>query len=139
VLVLGSYTCPQLRHGAPAVNRLHERYGERARFLLAYMREAHPAGEAWESTVNQREGVSLAEARTVAERGEHAALCRKELQIPYEAVLDGLDGKAEAAFSAFPSRVFVIDASGTVTFSSALDVESFREPALEAAIAAASR
>jgi Flp pilus assembly protein TadD len=139
VLVLGSYTCPQLRHGAPAVNRLHERYGDRARFLLAYLREAHPAGEAWESTINRREGVSLPDARTVAERAEHAELCRRELKIPYEAVLDGLDGKAEAAFSAFPSRVFVIDAAGTVTFSSALDVESFREPALEAAIAAAAR
>jgi Flp pilus assembly protein TadD len=139
VLVLGSYTCPQLRHGAPAVNRLHERYAGRARFLLAYLREAHPAGEAWESTINRREGIRLAEARTLAERGEHAELCRRELKIPYAAVLDGLDGRAEAAFSAFPSRVFVIDAAGTVTFSSPLDVESFREPALEAAIAAAAR
>jgi len=139
VLVLGSYTCPQLRHGAPAVNDLHERYGGRARFLLAYLREAHPAGEAWESTINRREGIQLPEARTVAERGEHAALCRRELKITYEAALDALDGTAEAAFSAFPSRVFVIDAGGTVTFSSALDVESFREQALEAAIVAATR
>jgi hypothetical protein len=53
--------------------------------------------------------------------------------------LDGLDGRAEAAFAAFPSRVFVIDARGTVTFSSALDAESFRPAALEAALAAASR
>jgi Flp pilus assembly protein TadD len=137
VLVLGSYTCPQLRHGAPAVNRLHARYGDRAHFLLAYLREAHPAGEAWESTINKREGISLPEARSVTERGEHAALCRRELKIPYEAALDGLDGRAEAAFSAFPSRVFVVDAGGTVTFSSALDVESFREEALEAAVVAA--
>jgi tetratricopeptide (TPR) repeat protein len=139
VLVLGSYTCPQLRHGVPAVNRLHGRYGDRARFLLAYLREAHPAAEAWESTINKREGVSLPEATSVAERVEHAALCRGKLEIPYEAVVDGLDGKAEAAFSAFPSRVFVIDAGGTVTFSSALDVESFREEALEAALAATTR
>jgi hypothetical protein len=32
--------------------------------------------------------------------------------------------------------VFVIDARGTVTFSSALDAESFRPEALEAAIEA---
>jgi hypothetical protein len=139
VLVLGSYTCPQLRHGAPAVNRLHGRYGDRARFLMAYLREAHPAGEAWESTINKREGISLSEARSVKERAEHAALCRRELGIPYELALDGLDGTAEAAFSAFPSRVFVIDAGGTVTFSSPLDVESFREEALEAAIESATR
>jgi tetratricopeptide (TPR) repeat protein len=139
VLVLGSYTCPQLRHGVPAVNRLHERYRDRAQFLLAYIREAHPEGEAWQSTVNRREGISLPEARTAPERAEHAALCRRQLKIPFEAALDGLDGAAEAAFSAFPSRVFVIDAHGTVTFSSALDVETFRPEALEAALEAATR
>ena len=139
VLVLGSYTCPQLRNGAPEVARLHERYGGRARFLLAYLREAHPDGEAWESTINRREGIRLPEARSLPERAEHAALCRQRLEIPFEAALDGLDGTAEAAFSAFPSRVFVIDSAGTVTFASALDVESFRPEALEAAVAAASR
>jgi Flp pilus assembly protein TadD len=137
VLVLGSYTCPQLRHGVPEVNRLHERYRDRARFLLAYIREAHPEGEAWQSTINRREGISLPEARSTPERAEHAALCRRELEIPFEAALDDLDGMAETAFSAFPSRVFVIDARGIVTFSSALDVESFRPKALEAAIEAA--
>jgi tetratricopeptide (TPR) repeat protein len=137
VLVLGSYSCPQLRHGAPSVNRLHSRYGDRVRFLLAYLREAHPAGEAWESTINKREGIRLPEATSVPERADHAALCRRELKIPYETALDGLDGRAEAAFSAFPSRVFVIDAHGTVTFSSALDAETFRSEALEAAIVAA--
>jgi Flp pilus assembly protein TadD len=139
VLVLGSYTCPQLRHGVPAVNRLYERHRDRALFLLAYVREAHPEGEAWQSTINRREGIRLPEARSAEERTEHAALCRRELQIPYEAAIDGLDGKVEAAFAAFPSRVFVIDAGGTVTFASALDVESFRPEALEAALTAATR
>ena len=58
VLVLGSYTCPQLRHGVPEVNRLYERHRDHARFLLAYIREAHPEGEAWQSTVNRREGIA---------------------------------------------------------------------------------
>jgi len=139
VLVFGSYTCPQLRHGVPEIGRLYQRHKDAARFLMAYIREAHPDGEAWQSTINRREGIRLPEARSVAERGEHAALCRKELAIPYEAALDGLDGKAEAAFSAFPSRVLVIDGKGTVTFSSALDLETFRPDALEAAIVAAAR
>ncbi len=139
VLVLGSYTCPQLRHGAGEVNRLYERHREGVAFLLAYIREAHPEGEAWQSTVNRREGVSLPEARTLAERAEHAAACRRALTIPYEAALDTLDGRAEAAFSAFPSRVFVIDAGGVVTYSTALDVESFRPDELEAAVSAVAR
>jgi tetratricopeptide (TPR) repeat protein len=139
VLMIGSYTCPQLRHGAPEVNRLYERHQGAARFLMAYIREAHPDGEAWQSTINRREGIRLPEARSLPERAEHAALCRRELKIPFDAALDGIDGKAEAAFSAFPSRVFVIDARGTVTFSSALDAESFRPEALESAIEAVTR
>lgn len=139
VLMIGSYTCPQLRHGAPEVNRLYERHQAAARFLMAYIREAHPDGEAWQSTINRREGISLPEARSLPERAEHAAVCRRELKIPYESALDGLDGTVEAAFSAFPSRVFVIDVRGTVTFSSALDAESFRPEALESAIEAVTR
>jgi len=137
VLMVGSYTCPQLRHGAPEVNRLYAAYKDRARFLLAYIREAHPARDGWQSTINARQGVSLPEAKTLGERGEHAAVCRRELAMPYEAALDGLDGRLEAAFGAFPSRVFVIDRSWKVTFSSALDAETFRPAALRSAIDAA--
>ena len=139
VLMIGSYTCPQLRHGAPEVNRLYAEYQGRARFLLAYIREAHPAGDGWQSTINERQGVSLPEAKTLVERGEHAAVCRRELKIPYEAAVDGLDGRIETAFAAFPSRVFVIDRTGKVTFSSALDAETLRPAALRAAIDAVVR
>jgi tetratricopeptide (TPR) repeat protein len=139
VLVLGSLTCPQLRHGIPYVNRLYERYRGRAEFVMAYIREAHPEGGSWSSTINEREGVSLPEARTEAERVEHAALCRSRLDIPFEVMIDALDGAAEAAWGAFPSRAFVIDAAGTVTFSTTLDVETFRPEALEAAVAAVVR
>ena len=137
--MIGSYTCPQLRNGAPEVNRLYDEYEGRARFLLAYIREAHPAGDGWQSTINARENVSLPEARSLEERGTHAAVCRRELKIPYEAALDGMDGQVEAAFAAFPSRVFVIDRAGKVTFSSALDTERFRPKALRAAIEAVAR
>jgi tetratricopeptide (TPR) repeat protein len=139
VLAIGSYTCPQLRHGARVLNQLHRRFGGRATFLMAYIREAHPAGGAWPSTINEREGVSLPEARDEAQRAEHAALCARRLEIPYEIALDGMDGRAETAFAAFPSRAFVIDASGKVTFATGLGEDALRPEALEAALEAALR
>jgi Flp pilus assembly protein TadD len=140
VLAFGSYTCPQFRHGAPVLNRLHGRFGERARFILVYIREAHPVGDgSWPSTINEREGISLPEARSEAERGAHAALSRQRLAIPYEATVDGMDGLLETAFGAFPSHAFVIDAQGKVTFATALSEESLRPDALEAALEAALR
>jgi Flp pilus assembly protein TadD len=139
LLVFGSYSCPQLRHAAPVLNRLYEILGKRVKFLLVYLREAHPQGESWPSTINEREGVSLAEALTESERAEHAALCRQRLSIPYEATIDGMDGLLETTFGAFPSRAFVLDRMGTVTFTTALSEESLRPQALEAALEAAAR
>ena len=107
-------------------------------FRLVYIREAHPEGE-WQSTINARQGVSLPDAKSEPQRAEHAALCRRRLAIPYEALLDDMDGTAEKAFSAFPSRAFVLDAAGKVTYTTALDEESLRPEALEQALAAAAR
>jgi len=139
LLAFGSYTCPQFRHGAPVLNRLHERFGERVRFVLVYMREAHPQGESWQSTINEREGISLPEAQSEKERVAHAVLARQRLDIRYEVTVDGMDGLLESAFGAFPSHAFVIDATGRVAFATPLDDGSLQPAALETALEAALR
>jgi cytochrome c-type biogenesis protein CcmH/NrfG len=139
VLAFGSYTCPQFRHGAPVLNLLHGRFGDRVKFLLVYIREAHPQGESWPSTVNEREKVNLPEARTESERVAHAALAQKRLDIAYEVTVDGMDGLLESAFGAFPSHAFVIDATGKVVFATALDEGRLQPSALESVLEAALR
>src|SRR5207249_3707171 len=72
VLIFGSYTCPKFRSQVDALNRLSERYRDRAVFLLVYIREAH--GDAtWQSTVNQREGVAQPDAASIGQKREYAA------------------------------------------------------------------
>lgn len=139
VLVFGSITCPQFRHGAPLLNELHQRYGARASFLLVYIREAHASDSSSPLPVNERLGMSLAEPRSLEARAANAAVCRGRLAIPYEAVFDGMDGEAEKAFSAFPSRAFVIDREGTVTFSTGLDEQRLQPEALRSALEAVLR
>jgi tetratricopeptide (TPR) repeat protein len=124
LLVFGSLSCPLFRTSAPDLDRLHRQYGDRVAFRMVYMREAHPEGEAWESTINIREGVRVPAARTEADRVEHADRCRQVLDIPYEIALDTMDDAGEKAFAAFPSRVFVVDRDGVVTFSMALGEQS---------------
>ncbi len=138
LLAFGSFTCPQFRHGAPVLNDLYQRFHDRVEFRLVYIREAHPEGE-WQSTVNARQGVSLAEAHSPEERRRHAALCRERLEIPYQAVVDDMDGRAEQAFGAFPSHAFVLDAAGKVIYTTALDAENLHPAALAAALAAVAR
>ena len=139
LLAFGSLTCPQFRHGVPLLNELHERYGRSVTFLLVYIREAHPSDGSTPLPLNERLGMSVPEAQSLAERAGNAALCQKRLSIPYEAVLDGMEGDVEKAFAGFPSRAFVIDREGTVTFSMGLDEQRLRPEALQAALEAVVR
>jgi tetratricopeptide (TPR) repeat protein len=137
VLVFGSYTCPKLRGSARELKRIAEVYRDRADFRLVYIREAHPesSGESeWQSTINIREGVSLAPARTLAEKKEHAELCLRKLDLPFPAVIDGMDGAAEAAYHAWPSRLYVVGRDGKVAYNTRLGEFDFQPEELEAAI-----
>jgi tetratricopeptide (TPR) repeat protein len=138
VLVFGSYSCPNLRGSAVALNALFQRYGRQARFLLIYIREAHATGSGeWQSTRNEREGVVVPPARTIEDKEDHAAMCTRELHLRFPALVDGMDGKVEAAYAAWPSRVFVIGADGRVRYSTGLSQQDFHAKEMESALRAA--
>jgi tetratricopeptide (TPR) repeat protein len=137
VLVFGSYTCPKLRGSAADLKRISEQYGDRVDFRLVYIREAHAEGgqEAqWQSTINAREGVSLAPPANLNEKREHAEFCLRKLNLPWAAVVDGMDGAAETAYQAWPSRLYVIGRDGRVAFNSRLGELDFRPAELEGAL-----
>ena len=137
VLVFGSYTCPKLRGSAADLKRLAEAYRDRVDFRLVYIREAHAEGGAesqWQSTINIKEGISLAPARTLPEKQDHAALCLRKLDLPFPAVVDGMDGAAETAYQAWPSRLYLIGSDGKVAFQTRLGELDFRPAELDAAI-----
>jgi tetratricopeptide (TPR) repeat protein len=136
VLVMGSYTCPKFRSQVPVLNALYERYHERAEFLLVYIREAHGAG-AWQSTVNQREGIDLADAATFEQKRGYAASCVRKLKIPYAAAVDRLDNATEKAYLAWPSRVYLVDKQGNVAFNTLLDELNFDASRLDSALQSA--
>ena len=137
VLVFGSYTCPKLRGSAADLKRLSEQYRGQVDFRLVYIREAHAEGgpEAqWQSTINARDGVSLPPARTLPEKREHAELCVRKLDLPFAAVVDGMDGAAETAYQAWPSRVYVVGRDGRVIFNSRLGEQNFHPAELDTAL-----
>ena len=135
VLVFGSYSCPNFRASAEALNSLFQRYGQRAPFFLVYIREAHAAGD-WPSTRNVREGVAVAPALRLEDKEEHAVMCLRKLHLQFPALVDAMDGSVEAAYAAWPSRVFVIGTDGRVRYSSRLTQQDFRAEAMERALRA---
>jgi tetratricopeptide (TPR) repeat protein len=134
VLVFGSYTCPKLRGSAADLKRLAEAYGAGVDFRLVYIREAHAESGAWQSTINVREGVDLAPARTLSEKQDHAAFCLRKLDLPFAAVVDGMDGAAENAYQAWPSRLYLVGRDGKVAFETRLGEFDFRPAELDSAI-----
>ena len=133
LLIFASYSCPQFRMQAAALNGLYERFHTRVPFLLVYIREAH-AGAAWQSSINQREGINVPEAKSMAAKQKNADLCIRKLKIPYSAAVDDLDGAGEKAYAAWPSRVYLVGTDGKIAFESHLDEQEFRAAALQAAL-----
>jgi tetratricopeptide (TPR) repeat protein len=132
-LVFGSYTCPKLRTSAGDLKRIAQAYAGQVDFRLVYIREAHSEAD-WQSTINEREGVSLAPARDLTEKRQHADLCLRKLNLPWPSVVDGMEGAAETAYQAWPSRVYVIGTGGRVAFNSRLGELDFRPAEFEAAL-----
>jgi tetratricopeptide (TPR) repeat protein len=135
VLVFGSYTCPKLRSSAAELKRISAAFRGQADFHLIYIREAH-AEDQWQSTINDRDGVALGPARSLTEKREHADLCLRKLDLPWPSVVDGMEGAAESAYQAWPSRVYIVDREGRVTNSSRLGELDFRPAEFEAALRA---
>jgi tetratricopeptide (TPR) repeat protein len=136
VLVFGSYSCPNFRSAANALNALFGQYGRQAPFYLIYIREAHPT-DSWESTRNVREGITVAPALTVQDREDHAVVCTRALHLKFPALVDSMDGSTEAAYAGWPSRAFVIGRDGHVRYSTRLSQQDFHAEEVEKALRAA--
>ncbi len=133
VLVFGSYSCPNFRGAAASLRDLEKRYGAEAPFLLVYIREAHTE-ETWESARNSRDGVSVRPAANISEKREHATLCMRDLHLAFPAVVDGMDGAVEKAYSAWPSLVVIVGKNGRVVYSTRLTELDYRAENMQAAL-----
>jgi tetratricopeptide (TPR) repeat protein len=130
VLIFGSYSCPNFRSAADALKAMGERYGSVAPFFLVYIREAH-ATDQWLSTRNQRDGVSLAPAKTYVEKQEYATMCSRKLHLPFPALVDTMNGLVENSYHAWPSRAFIVGVDGKILYSTRLTELDFRPMEME--------
>jgi type I thyroxine 5'-deiodinase len=87
-------------------------------FHVVYIREAHPSN-AWQTGSNVRESVVFADPQTESERSEVAGACVRRLNLQIPAVMDDLRNSTEAAYTAWPDRLYVVGADGTVVYKSA--------------------
>jgi hypothetical protein len=117
VLVFGSFTCRPFRGEAGDLEKLHDRYKDRATFLMIYVREAHPS-DGWRMEVNDRLGVTVRQPRTYSERDTVAQTCAKTMGLSFPTLVDKIDDSVNDCYSGLPSRLYVIDRSGRVAYKS---------------------
>ena len=102
-LVFGSLTCPMTDSLALGINELYKKYGDRVRFVLVAVREAHP-------------GSAAPQLQTYEEKFEHAKAMRDLHGHKFEVAVDDINGTLHRALSTKPNSAYIIDKDGKIVF-----------------------
>ena len=87
-------------------------------FKIVYIRDTHPT-LGFRAPTNDRRGIAKElEPKDLADREKWACEDRKKMKCTIPVVMDSFDDKALTAYDAFPQRVYVLDKSGKVAYSS---------------------
>lgn len=130
VLIFGNFTCGPFRGQAGNVEKLFRRYGDRATFVMIYVREAHPT-DGWSMESNDGVGVSLRQPKSYEERVGVARTCARTLDLGMPMLVDTLDDRVGARYSGMPSRLYLIDREGEVAYKSGRGPFGFKPDELE--------
>lgn len=133
VLVFGNFTCGPFRRQGGNVEKVYQRYKDRADFLMVYVREAHPT-DGWYMPGAERYGADIAQPRTYDERVGVAQTCQKSLKFGMPFLVDTIDDQVGAAYSGMPSRLYVLDRQGKVAYKSGRGPFGFKPAEMEQAL-----
>jgi thiol-disulfide isomerase/thioredoxin len=103
LLVFGSATCPVTDSAAPGLNELHLHFGDRVRFVMVNVREAHP-------------GRTFPQPATIDEKMAHAEVLRDLHRFGFEVAVDDIDGTLHRALSPKPNSAYILARDGTILF-----------------------
>lgn len=133
VLIFGNFTCGPFRSQAGNVEKLYERYKQRANFYLIYVREAHPS-DGWWMQSNQRAGIDLSQPKENSQRRTVAQTCQKHLELDIPFLVDTVDDHVGSVYSGMPNRLYLIDQQGRIAFKNGRGPFGFHPRQLEQAL-----
>lgn len=132
-LIFGNYTCPLYRGQIERFNEIYAELHERMKFLLIYIREAHPE-DGWRVGINQTQGIVYTQPTTTGARAAIAGACMTQHSIRMPVALDDMQNSINHKYSGSPERLYLIDGDGIVRHRS--QPGPFRMDAVEAWYAA---
>ena len=89
--------------------------------------------------VNEKEEVVYDYPKDYDERLGLAGTCSTKLGIGFPALVDTIDNKTEAAYTAWPDRLYLIDSSGQIAFKSEAGPFGFKTELLSKALESVSK
>jgi hypothetical protein len=130
VLVFGNYTCRPFRGQGGNLEKLHQRYKNRATFLAVYVREAHPS-DGWRMEVNDALGVTVRQPKTYSERVGVAQVCTRNMGLSFPVLVDTIEDAVNKQYCGVPSRLYLVDRHGKIAYKSARGPFGFNPAELE--------
>jgi len=123
LFIFGSMTCPMTASAAPSVQELYAEFGDRVKFIMLYVREAHP-------------GEHFTQSDTIEEKLENARALKEFYDIQWTVAADNVEGDLHRALDPKPNSAFLMNSEGIIIFRSlwAADYDALRQ-ALDAAAA----
>lgn len=100
---------------------------------MVYITEAHPS-DVWQMQSNIRDKVVFASPKDQEERAVLAGTCVRKLGIKIPAVVDEFGNSTEAAYTAWPDRLYLIDANARIAYKSTPGPFGFKPDELRAAL-----
>lgn len=85
------------------------------RFLVVYIREAHPE-DGWIIAENRRSGIAVHEPTTDEQRQAVASTCAATLRLEMPVAVDGIDNAVASAYGGWPDRLYLISPDGRIAF-----------------------
>ena len=102
--------------------------------MVVYITEAHPS-DVWQMQSNIGHKVVFASPKSEEARAFVAGACVRKLGIEIPALLDEFGNYAEQAYTAWPDRIYLIDATGRVAYKSKPGPFGFKPEELPSALA----
>ncbi len=103
VIVTGSITCPLTVSALPDLDALERRFGDRVRFVLLQVREAHPGGH-------------KPQPQTMTEKIEHARALREAHRVEWPVLVDDIDGTLHRHLDALANSLHIVAPDGTILY-----------------------
>lgn len=96
---------------------MYQEYKDRAAFYVVYIQEAH-ASDVWQMEINEKQNVVFAAPKSLEERVTVADSCVRNLNIQLPAIVDSFENSTDAAYKAWPDRLYVIGRDGRIVYKS---------------------